>query len=89
MHAAWAQHYTFFISHVCKIDDIKPTVHSSRVRTRRAQNACVHIRNAHAKFVTGYWKTDDNVTFGQLLFIGPANSHTHTLSERCCINGQS
>ena len=24
-------------------------------------------------YVTGYWKTDHNVTLGQLLFIGPAN----------------
>ena len=38
----------------------------------------------HAKklstYVTGYWKTDHNVTLGQLHFIGPANSHTHALS---------
>ena len=31
-------------------------------------------------YVTGYWKTDHNVTLGQLHFIGPANSHTHALS---------
>ena len=31
------------------------------------------------KYVTGYWKTDHNVTLGQLHFIGPANSHTHAL----------
>ena len=30
--------------------------------------------------VTGYWKTDHNVTLGQVHFIGPANSHTHALS---------
>ena len=30
-------------------------------------------------FVTGYSKTDHNVTFGQLLFIGSANNHTHIL----------
>ena len=30
-------------------------------------------------YVTGYWKTDHNVTLGQLHFIGP-NSHTHALS---------
>ena len=24
--------------------------------------------------VTGYWKTDHNVTLGQLLYIGPANT---------------
>ena len=40
MCAAWAQHNMFFISHACrhacacKIDDIKPTVQSSHVRTR-------------------------------------------------------
>ena len=39
--------------------------------------------------VTGYSKTDHNVTFGQLLFIGSANSHTHTLPMHCCINGLS
>ena len=32
------------------------------------------------QYVTGYWKTDHNVTLGQLNFIGPANSHTHALS---------
>ena len=32
------------------------------------------------KYVTGYWKTDHNVTLGQLHFTGPANSHTHALS---------
>ena len=31
-------------------------------------------------YVTGYWKTDQSVTLGQLHFIGPANSHTHALS---------
>ena len=31
-------------------------------------------------YVTGYWKTDHNVTLGQLHFIGLANSHTHALS---------
>ena len=40
-------------------------------------------------YVTGYWKTDHVRTFGQLLFIGPANSHTHTLPVHCCINGLS
>ena len=35
-------------------------------------------------FVTGFWKTDQNVTLGQLHFLGPANSHTHTLSMHCC-----
>ena len=39
--------------------------------------------------VTGYWKTDHVHTFGRLLFIGPANSHTHTLPVHCCINGLS
>ena len=34
----------------------------------------------------GYWKTDYNVTLGQLLFIGLANSHTHTLPVHCCIS---
>ena len=34
--------------------------------------------------MTGFWKTDHNVTLGQLHFLGPANSHTHTLSMNCC-----
>ena len=37
--------------------------------------------------MTGYWKTDHNVTFGQLHFIGPVNSHTHALSMHRCIIG--
>ena len=40
-------------------------------------------------YVTGYWKTDHNVTLGQWHFIGPANSHTHALSMHCCITGLS
>ena len=36
--------------------------------------------------VTGYLKTDHNVTIGQLHFIGPANSHTYTLPVHHCIN---
>ena len=40
-------------------------------------------------YVTGYWKTDHNVTLGQLHFIGPANSHTHALSMHCRITGLS
>ena len=35
-------------------------------------------------YVTGFWKTNRNVTLGQLHFLGPANSHTHTLSICCC-----
>ena len=52
MCAAWIQHDKFFISHACahKIDDIKPTVYSSHVRTRLVHDARVHVRNAHAKF---------------------------------------
>ena len=40
-------------------------------------------------YVTGYWKTDHVRTFGQLLFIGPANRHSYTLPVHCCINGLS
>ena len=36
------------------------------------------------QYVTGFWKTNQNVTLGQLHFFGPANSHTHTLSMHCC-----
>ena len=39
-----------------------------------------HIIAKLSTYVTGYWKTDHNVTLGQLHFIGPANSHTHALS---------
>ena len=30
-------------------------------------------------YVTGFWKTDRNVTLGLFHFIGPANGYTHTL----------
>ena len=40
-------------------------------------------------YVTGFAKTNHNVTLGQLHFIGPANSHTHTLPMHCCIDGLS
>ena len=43
-----------------------------------------HLVKYYFKYVTGFWKTDRNVTFGQLHFLGPANSHTHTLSMHCC-----
>ena len=39
--------------------------------------------------MTGYWKTEHNITLGQLHFIGPANNHTHALSMPCCITGLS
>ena len=35
-------------------------------------------------YVTGFWKADRNVTLGQLHFLGPANSRTHTLSMHRC-----
>ena len=47
------------------------------------------LTNHQLLYVTGYWKTDHNVTLGQLQFIGPANSHTHTLSMHRCITGLS
>ena len=49
----------------------------------RSNNAWILV------YVTGYWKTDHNVTLGQLHFIGPANSHIHALSMHCCISGLS
>ena len=48
-----------------------------------------HQHCLHTSYVTGYSKTDHNVTLGQLQFIGPANSYTHTLSMYCCIKGLS
>ena len=40
-------------------------------------------------YVTGYWKTDQNVTLGLFHFIGPADSYTHTLPVPCCIDRPS
>ena len=48
-----------------------------------------HDHTETMQYMTEYWRTDRNVTLGQLHFIGPANSHTHTLSVHCCINGLS
>ena len=56
---------------------------------RNLQNDVQYTQLALVTYVTGYSKTDHNVTFGQLLFIGSANSHTHTLPMRCCITGLS
>ena len=39
--------------------------------------------------MTGYWKTNHNVTLDQLHFIDPANSYTHAPSMHCCITGLS
>ena len=50
---------------------------------------CLLVADIKYIYVTGYWKTDHNVTLGQLHFIGPANSHTHALSMHCCITGLS
>ena len=38
----------------------------------------------HTLYVTGFWKTDRNVTLSQLQFLVPTNSHTHTLSMHRC-----
>ena len=49
----------------------------------------VHVLVAlsiNSNIVTRYSKTDHNVTFGQFLFIGPANSHTHTLPMHCMLH---
>ena len=34
--------------------------------------------------MTGFWKTNRNVTLSQLHFLVPANSYTHTLSMHHC-----
>ena len=39
----------------------------------------------NSKYVTGFWKTDRNVTLGLFHFIGPANGYTHTLHIRTAI----
>ena len=33
----------------------------------------------HGLYVTGFWKTDRNVTLDLFHFIGPANGYPHTL----------
>ena len=35
--------------------------------------------------MTGFWKTDRNVTLGLFHFIGPANAYTHTMHIRTAI----
>ena len=40
---------------------------------------------ANGYYVTGFWKTDRNVTLGLFHFIGPANAYTHTLHIRTAI----
>ena len=35
--------------------------------------------------VTGFWKTDRNVTLGLFHFMSPANAYTHTLHIRTAI----
>ena len=37
----------------------------------------------HLVYVTGFWKTDRNVTLGLFHFIGPANAYTHTTHSHC------
>ena len=36
-------------------------------------------------YVTGFWKTDQNITLDLFHFIGPANAYTHTLSIHSAI----
>ena len=38
--------------------------------------------SCYTVYVTGFWKTDRNVTLGLFHFIGPANAYTHTLHIR-------
>ena len=38
-----------------------------------------------AEYVTGFWKTDQNVTLALFHLIGPANAYTHTLHIRTAI----
>ena len=47
------------------------------------QNEIALKEDLYSAYVTGYWKTDHNVTLGLLHFVAPANSHTHTLSVHC------
>ena len=41
----------------------------------------------YLSFVTGFWKTNQNVTLGLFQFIGPANDYTHTLPIHTAIVG--
>ena len=61
----------------------------AQLHTHTDTDAQKHTHTQRHRYVTGYWKTDHVRIFGQLLFIGPANSHTHTLPVHCCINGLS
>ena len=85
MRAAWAQHYIFFISHTfnhacaLKIDDVKPTVQISCVRTRRVHDSL----QAHT-CMSGMHKPNLNYTCMQIVSQGQWNKfyeHVHVL--RC------
>ena len=39
----------------------------------------IKLLNTQCAFVSGFWKTDHNVTLGLFHFIGPAYSYTHIL----------
>ena len=41
------------------------------------------------KYVTGFWKTNQNVTLGLFHFIAPAKSHIHPLPVHSCITSLS
>ena len=85
MRAAWAQHDTFFISHVCKhayalkIDDVKPTM----------QSFCVHTRRVHGSLqmhvcMSGMCTPNLDYTYMQIVSEGQRNKlykHVHVL--RC------
>ena len=49
-------------------------------------NIYIRIQYYICMCVTGYWKTNQNVTLGLFHFVGPGNRHTHTLPVHCCIN---
>ena len=71
----------------CHVEDLiaKITIYWALVGFKRScQDSGIQEEPTLLLYVTGYWKTDHVHTFGQLLFIGPANSHTHTLSMHCC-----
>ena len=58
--------------------------HKRFVISKICNNCKTFPLNCSIVYVTGFWKTDRNVTLGLLHFLGPANSHTHTLSMHCC-----
>ena len=59
-------------------------IKQSKLKLVITSNNCKIIA-MYTTYVTGFWKTDRNVTLGLFHFIGPANAYTHTLHIRTAI----